>query len=570
MSDTQAPPGHGGESADDGIRTAGVFGTLDVSEREDVHKLRKHAVGLYGVLFLTVTGSAPISAMLFNTPIVVGYGQGIGAPAAFLVATVVLVIFSVGYVAMAREKTTAGGFYSYISHGLGREVGIGAGYGSVLAYSVFEASLAGGFAYFLNLKLAAFGINIGWPWLALFMVALISVLTYFDVRLSTAVLAVGLVSEVVMLLVFDGSMFFHGHIPAAAINPANAFKGLAASGSGDTKVAAGAIGIGLFFAFWSWVGFEMAPNYGEESRDPKKNVPRALYISVIGLGIFYILTSWAPFAGYGSVHAAAFQAQHNPANYYLQPAHNIAGHWVASILSYLIITGSFACGMAFHNTTARYFYSLGREGFMPKPLGRTHPKWKSPHIASVTQSVIAAFIIALFAIFTGTNDPTSQAYVQVYGLMALMGVIIILSVQALVSLAILIYYERYHRDEVHWWKTRLAPLLSFFSQVFVVYLLFTNIGFLGASSYSYAYWLGPIDLAVVLIGVGAAFDFHAGLVRQAPNWIQDAGLEWAFRLAHEPRRLWRRYTRYNPRFLAAFTRQFVNHRRARARTASRH
>ncbi len=72
----------------------------------------------------------------------------------------------------------------------------------------------------------------------------------------------------------------------------------------------------------------------------------------------------------------------------------------------------------------------------------------------------------------------------------------------------------------------------------------------------------PLLDAPVLIGVGAAFDFHAGLVRQAPNWMQDAGLEWAFRLANEPRRLWRRYTRYNPRFLAAFTRQFVNHRRA--------
>ncbi len=67
--------------------------------------------------------------------------------------------------------------------------------------------------------------------------------------------------------------------------------------------------------------------------------------------------------------------------------------------------------------------------------------------------------------------------------------------------------------------------------------------------------------APVLIGVGAAFDFHAGLVRQAPSFIQDAGLEWAFRLANEPRRLWRRYTRYNPRFLAAFARQLGQHRR---------
>jgi N-acetylglucosaminyldiphosphoundecaprenol N-acetyl-beta-D-mannosaminyltransferase len=64
----------------------------------------------------------------------------------------------------------------------------------------------------------------------------------------------------------------------------------------------------------------------------------------------------------------------------------------------------------------------------------------------------------------------------------------------------------------------------------------------------------------VLIGVGAAFDFHAGLVPQAPSVLQESGLEWAYRLAHEPRRLWRRYTRYNPRFVGAFARQLHQHR----------
>ncbi len=71
--------------------------------------------------------------------------------------------------------------------------------------------------------------------------------------------------------------------------------------------------------------------------------------------------------------------------------------------------------------------------------------------------------------------------------------------------------------------------------------------------------------APVLIGVGAAFDFHAGLVPQAPNWAQEAGLEWAYRLAHEPRRLWRRYLRYNPLFVTAFARQLTSQRQ-RART----
>jgi N-acetylglucosaminyldiphosphoundecaprenol N-acetyl-beta-D-mannosaminyltransferase len=70
--------------------------------------------------------------------------------------------------------------------------------------------------------------------------------------------------------------------------------------------------------------------------------------------------------------------------------------------------------------------------------------------------------------------------------------------------------------------------------------------------------------APILAGVGAAFDFHAGIVPQAPPWMQRRGLEWTYRLAREPRRLWRRYARYNPRFVAAFARQYAAHRAGRA------
>ena len=69
----------------------------------------------------------------------------------------------------------------------------------------------------------------------------------------------------------------------------------------------------------------------------------------------------------------------------------------------------------------------------------------------------------------------------------------------------------------------------------------------------------------VLIGVGAAFDFHSGLIPQAPAVLQRLGLEWAFRLAQEPRRLWRRYLRYNPRFVAGFARQWARERLTRRR-----
>ena len=68
--------------------------------------------------------------------------------------------------------------------------------------------------------------------------------------------------------------------------------------------------------------------------------------------------------------------------------------------------------------------------------------------------------------------------------------------------------------------------------------------------------------APVLVGVGAAFDFHAGLIPQAPDWMQHSGLEWAYRLAHEPKRLWKRYAKYNPMFVAGFARQYGQHRRS--------
>ncbi len=66
--------------------------------------------------------------------------------------------------------------------------------------------------------------------------------------------------------------------------------------------------------------------------------------------------------------------------------------------------------------------------------------------------------------------------------------------------------------------------------------------------------------APVLVGVGAAFDFHAGLVPQAPEWMQSAGLEWLYRMAQEPRRLGPRYVRYNPRFVTGFAKQYARHR----------
>ena len=476
---------------------------MDVSSMTDVHKLHSKAIGLIGVLFLTVTGAAPMSAMLFNVPIAVGYGNGIGAPAAFLVATIVLTIFSVGYAAMARKVTTVGGFYSFISHGLGRELGMALGLGSVVAYSVFEASLYGGFAYFANLKFP----GVPWPYFALLCVAIAAVLSYIDVKLSAKILGVALISEVIILLIFDVGVLSSSagtNISTAMLNPLAAFKGFDAfKNLSGQDLGAGAAAIGLFFAFWSWVGFEMAPNYGEESRDPKRIVPLSLFISVIGLGIFYIVTSWMATSAYPTIEDAITKAQTDSANFFLMPIEANVGGWAKELMSWLILTSAFACGLAFHNTCSRYLYSLGREGIFPKMLAKTHATYKSPYTASLTQSGIAAIIILLFVYFMGSDDPTRQAYLGLYGLMALVGTLMVMFAQAVVSLAIIRYFYTKHPEDFNWFSTGLCPVVAFLAQIYIIYLLWNNLDFLGGGL-AFANWIPWLDLAVILIGIAGA------------------------------------------------------------------
>ena len=92
--------------------------TGETVDPTDGEKLARNALGLREVLFCIVTGAAPIAAMQFNVPWAVG-GAGYAGPATFLLATIVLTIFSVGYIEMARRVTAAGGFYSFISHAFG-------------------------------------------------------------------------------------------------------------------------------------------------------------------------------------------------------------------------------------------------------------------------------------------------------------------------------------------------------------------------------------------------------------------------------------------------------------------
>ena len=255
-----------------------------------VDRLKPNAIGLWGVIFVAVTGAAPISAMLFNVPFATGFGTGLYTPAAFLFATIILTIFTVGYVAMARKMRAAGGFYTFISHGLGRELGLAAGITGAIAYALFEVSLLGGFSYFSATNFNDwFGWEIPWIAFALFAAVLISVLCYFHVELSVKILGAALIGEVIILAIFDLVVFGQGGSEAER-HPVRVAEHVPAHRSGPRprrrrRPVPGVLVVGR--------ASRRSRTTRRSPRTRRRSCPRATLISVVALGIGYVITSLA-------------------------------------------------------------------------------------------------------------------------------------------------------------------------------------------------------------------------------------------------------------------------------------
>jgi amino acid transporter len=446
----------------DGTRTNGQ------SDVADVQRLRPNQLGIPTILFMVVAFSAPITAMTGNVPVAVGYGNGWGAPAGFIIATIVLTIFSVGYTVMARYITSASPFYGYIAHGISKPVGMASGLLVMCGYMVIEAALVGIFAAFAKITLAdQLGIDLPWHVYAAFMLGLIAILSYFEINFAARVLAVMLVLELSILVLMSFAVLFSGGgpdgVPLEAISPVNAFEG--------NGVASAAVGLGLFMAFWSWIGFEATAVYGEESRNPRRVIPIATFIAVIGIGVMYTFFSWMAVAGNGLTQSVQLSSGDDPFQLFFAPTREYLGAWGIDVFQWLLLTGSFACGFAVHNTAARYLYTLGREGFIHRALGRTQRKHGSPHVASFAQTGVATTIVLLFALFD--EDP----YLSLFVLGAIFATMSILIVQTLSSFAVIGYFHvhKRHPENHHILQTLVAPLVGGIAMIAVVYLLVDNL-----------------------------------------------------------------------------------------------
>ncbi|MFD8000428.1 APC family permease [Streptomyces mirabilis] len=360
-----------------------------------------------------------------------------------MICCVVLMLFAVGYGAMTRHVPEAGAFYAYVQHGLGRANGRGAAYLALVTYTAVQVAVYG----YIGAVAADLVQHYGgpalpwWLWAAVALAG-VGLLGYRHIELSGKVLGVLLLCEVGIVLVLDAAVIARGGGPS----------GLSTALLQPGQVGSGSLGLGLVFAIASYLGFEATAIFRDEARDPQRTIPRATYISLIVIGGFYTLSSWAVVSAWGDTEAVK-AAGTDPGGMLLTTMQRQLGATAADIAEVLLMTSLFAAALSFHNVLARYGFSLGASGALPLRCSSRHERHGSPHVTSVLQSISAALFVAVCAAFR--MDPVTQVFAWLAGT-ATLGVLLLMS---LTCLAVIVYFRRTRRDP-RFWHTLAAPGLG--------------------------------------------------------------------------------------------------------------
>jgi amino acid transporter len=442
------------------------------------------SLGTGSIVFMVVAAAAPLTVVSGTVPLGIALGDRAAFPATFVICCVILLLFAVGYGAMTRHVPQAGAFYTYVQQGLGRPAGQGAAYLALVTYTAVQLAVYGYLgAVAADLVRHYGGPSLPWWLWAAVALAGVGFLGHRHIDLSGKVLGVLLLGEVGVVLALDAVVVVRG----------GGSSGLSTAFLQPGQVGSGSLGLGLVFAIASYLGFEATAVFRDEARDPHRTIPRATYLSLVLIGGFYTLSSWALVSAWGDDQAVR-AATADPGGMLLTTMQHHLGSAVADIAQVLLLTSLFAAALSFHNVLARYGYSLGTSGLLPRLSGSRHPRHGSPHMASLLQSACAAVLVAVCAV-TGM-DPVTQVFAWLAGT-ATLGILLLMS---LTCLAVIVYFRRTRRDP-RTWHTVLAPGLGLLGLAGCLVLAVANFPLLIGGSTTLATALGAVPLGAFAVGV---------------------------------------------------------------------
>jgi amino acid transporter len=427
-------------------------------DRPSARTLAPGRLGAAGIVFFALAAATPFSTT--GAVIPAGYAHGIRpVPLIFLAVGFLLALFSIGYVAMGRRAPNAGALYAVIARGLGRPVGVGSAWIALLSYNAIQISLYGlvGSAAAPLLR-DWFGVSMPWWSVAAACWFVVAVCGLIRVEIVGALLTLVMTAEIAVLAGYGAANLLKpaSRIGAAALDP------VPLAGA-DRPV----LGLLLVVVALAFIGFETTAVYGEEARGPRRAPAHAAYWVVAVITLLYAATAWATSVAIGPDRVVGGSDLRGPELIFDLAGDRLAP-WAVMLGRALLLTGLLAALISLHHTIARYMFAMGRERVLPGLLGRTSARTSGPRAASLTQSLIAALVLAgCYAFDLGPST-------EVFARMSVGGALGVLVLLLLASVAALLFLNRNPDGEAAW-RRFVAPVLASVGLGALVYLAFVNL-----------------------------------------------------------------------------------------------
>ena len=397
------------------------------------NELAHGTLRVWDAIAISVSLIAPGMAMLLNVSGVAIVAGG-STPLAFLLGGIACLALAFVVIGFTRRMASAGYAYTYASRSLGKEAGFMAGWLYFGGFICFVPMTMSGVGY---LAANLLGVN---PdlWILFFFIgmALLLVLSIVRIKVTTRIqLVVGIVTVAVIVIV---DLF------TTAKGGANG-QALSAFSFGHT-VSGGFNGVfyGIILGVTSYIGFETAADFGEETANPRRNIPIAIIAATLFVVVFYLWTTYSMAIGFGVNNGAKWGA--DPVG--LQTiANTYVAHWVGTLVEIGGMCAAFIVCVACVTAGTRTLFAMGREGVLPRIFARTHPRFKTPIYATITV-VIVASVMALIMGYP-LADPTFGAPFSNYYFWATAGTLLIIVVYIMLCIGGIGFFRR-TRDSRRW------------------------------------------------------------------------------------------------------------------------
>jgi amino acid transporter len=355
---------------------------------------------------LSLSIICPSVTAAFNITLVV-QATGQAAPLAFAVGTIAMALIALSFTAFTHRVAHAGSAYAYISHTFGNRMGFIAGCALLLTYLGFATGLAALVGSFIGAALKGLGIDIGSSWLVIGCASMVLAwwLAYRDMLLAgrlmlglEAAVVIGILGLCVGIL-----MQVHPGIEqtAATFRPSAEFNGWAG------------LGFGMVFSVLSFAGFEGAATLGEETRNPRRNIPIALLATVLGSGVFFVFVAYCEVIGFGPNGMKELGHSEAPLN---DLALRYASPQLAIVLDLAAAASCFSSVLGSLAAAARMAFALGRGG-LSSTLAGVHPVHGTPAPAVSLAALLITLVFLLWAPFAGAGN--FYSYVSTIATLAL-------------------------------------------------------------------------------------------------------------------------------------------------------